>query len=307
MTVGTTGKVLANVPGMKNPSVVPELDSRELSEDVFRRDYVDNSRPCVIRGAVNHWAALEKWRDREHLKRRSGHHIAPLFLCELHCTKRRIAGRDRTVTFADAIDCLHSEQTERGIIGFPIPAELLPDLGDFSFLSKADPAFWYARERGFFYRCAGTAWHLHQFDETLTCQIVGSKTIGLVSSNHPLNFDLRYIFLNEDYYDDPSAFAELGGASLSWLSVTLEEGDALYIPPLWWHGTAPQTTSFGATAAITWGSPPHVIANGIIRMARGEIDMFGKTTAPRFGNLAEVARKLGLEREFAIAASSSPF
>ena len=301
------GQVLTNVPGMKSASAVPELYARDLSEEVFNREYVATSRPCVIRGAVKHWAALDKWRDKEYLKSRSGHHPTSLFLCELHCTNKRIAGRERAVTFAEAIEHLHSEQTERGIVGFPIPAELLPDLGSFSFLGKTDPAFWYEVARGFFHRGAGTAWHLHQFDETLSCQIVGSKKFGLVSSNHPLNFDLRYIFLTEDYYDDPAAFAELGGGNLSWLTVTLEEGDALYIPPLWWHGTAPQTNSFGITTAMTWRSPPHVIANGIIRMARGEIDMFGRTSAPNFNALAEVARKLGLEREFAIAASSSPF
>jgi hypothetical protein len=301
------GQVLTNVPGMKNASAVPELDARDLSEEVFNRDYVANSRPCVVRGAVKHWAALEKWRDKEYLKGRSGHHPASLLLCELHCTKKRIAGRDRTVTFAEAIECLHSDQTERGIVGFPIPAEILSDLGGFSFLGKTDPAFWYEPARGFFHRRAGTAWHLHQFDETLSCQIVGSKTFGLVSSSHALNFDLRYIFLSEDYYDDPTAFAELDGANLRWLSVTLEEGDALYIPPLWWHGTAPQMNSFGITTAMTWRSPPHVIANGITRMARGEIDMFGRTTAPHFNALADVARKLGLEREFAMAAASSPF
>ncbi len=301
-----SGKFLANVPGMRTAAGVPELDARTLSEEVFNRDYVAHSRPCVIRGAVKHWAALEKWRDKEYLKRRSGQHPVSLFLCELHVTKRRIAGRERALSFAEAIECLHAEQTERAILGFPIPPEIMSDIGDFSFLTKPDPAFWYHPVRGFFYRRAGTAWHIHQFDETLTCQIIGTKKIGLVSSAHPFNFDLRYIFYTEDYYDDPTAFAELDGANLPWFSVTLEEGDSLYIPPLWWHGVAPQTNSFGITTAVTWRSPQHVIANSIIRMARGEIDMFGKTTAPHFQSLVEVARKLGLEREFAMAAAASP-
>ncbi|MBX7200420.1 MAG: cupin-like domain-containing protein [Rhodospirillaceae bacterium] len=291
---------------MKTASAVPELDPRTLSEDVFHRDYVANSRPCVIRGAVKHWSALEKWRDKEYLKSRSGQHPVSLFLCELHVTKKRIAGNERVTTFGDAIERLHSAQTERGIVGFPVPPEILSDVGDVSFLGQTDPAFWYHRVRGFFYRRAGTAWHIHQFDETLTCQIIGRKTIGLVGSANPYNFDLRYIFYTEDYYDDPTAFADLEGANLPWYSVTLEEGDALYIPPLWWHGVAPQTETFGITTAVTWRSPPHVIANGIIRMARGEIDMFGKTTAPHFQSLVEVARKMGLERELAIAASASP-
>ena len=302
-----SGKVLANIPGMKTAAAVPEVDGRTLSAEIFHRDYVAHSRPCVVRGAAKHWPALTKWRDKDYLKSRSGQHAVSLFLCELHVTKKRIAGRDRAVTFGEAIDALHSEQTERGMVGFPIPAEIRNDLGEVSFLGKTDPAFWYHPARGFFYKRAGTAWHLHQFDETLTCQIIGRKTIGLVGTNNPLNYDLRYVFLTEDYYDDPAACAELENGNLEWLTVTLEEGDALYIPPLWWHGVAPQTETFGITTAMTWRSPPHVIANGIKRMARGEIDMFGKTTAPHYQSLVEVARTLGLERELAIAAAASPF
>ena len=301
-----SGKVLNNVPGMKNASPIPELDARHLSEDVFNRDYVANSRPCVIRGAVKHWVALEKWRDKEYLKRRSGRHPVCLFRCELHVTKKRLAGHERNITFAEAIDYLDAEQTERGIVAFPLPPEILSDVGDFSFLRKTDPAFWYPRVRGFFYRRAGTAWHMHPFGETLTCQLVGSQKLGLVSSNHPINFDLRYIFYTEDYYDDPAAFAEIEGKDVPWLSVTLQEGDALYIPPLWWHGVAPQTNLFGITTAVTWRSPQHVIAKGIMRMAKGEIDMLSRSTAPHYQSLVEVARTLGLECELAIAAASVP-
>src|SRR5471030_1934957 len=96
--------ILANVPGMKNSAAVPVLDADELSEGVFNGEYVANSQPCVIRGAVKHWAALKKWRDKEYLKRRSGRHDVSLFLSEMHVTKKRMMGQERAVTFAEAID-----------------------------------------------------------------------------------------------------------------------------------------------------------------------------------------------------------
>lgn len=294
-------KILANVPGMKNATAVPVLQASELSEDVFNREYVSNSRPCVIRGAVKHWVALEKWHDKEYLKRRSGQRDVTLFTSEMHVTKKRMMGQERSLTFAEAIDQLHSGEIERGLVVTGLLTEFLTDLGDVSFVDRANPAFWYNPARYFFYRNAGSAWHHHPFDETLMCQIIGSKKIGLVSADNPLHADLRNIFFREDYYDDPAAFSEFDCAKLSWLSATLEEGDALYIPPLYWHGVVPLTTSFGATAPITWQSPLHVIAKGITKIARGEIDMIGKTTAPNFQGLLEAARKLGLERELAVA------
>jgi hypothetical protein len=273
----------------------------ELSEVVFNDEYVAHSQPCVIRGAVKHWPALKKWRDKEYLKLRSGHYDVNLFVSELHVTNRRMQGNQRAATFADAIDYLHSEQTERGLVVTGILTEFLADLGDVPFVSRAEPAFWYDPARYFFYRNAGSAWHHHPFDETLMCQIIGSKTIGLVSADDPFGTDLRNIFFMEDYYDDPAAFAGCDDANILWLSATLQEGDALYIPPLWWHGVVPLTTSFGITAPVTWQSPLHVIAKGITKIARGDIDMIGKTTAPNFQGLVNAARKLGLERELAIA------
>jgi hypothetical protein len=133
------------------------------------------------------------------------------------------------------------------------------------------------------------------------CQVIGSKKIGLVSGNSPANLQLRRIFFAEEYYDDPAAFDALDKDSVRWFSATVEEGDALYIPPLWWHGVIPLSQGFGATAAVTWRSPPSVIANGIKKMAIGEMDMIGKAVIEDFQGLLLAARNLGLERELAIA------
>jgi ribosomal protein L16 Arg81 hydroxylase len=109
---------------------------------------------------------------------------------------------------------------------------------------------------------------------------------------------LRSIFFAENYYDDRTAFDSLHAHDLCWLTATVEEGDALYIPPLWWHGVVPLTEAFGATAAVTWRSPIPIIANAIRKMAAGNVDMVGKHSTPNPEALREAARRLGLEREF---------
>jgi hypothetical protein len=294
-------RILSHVPGMKTASAIPVLDAATLSVAVFRDDYVANSRPCVIAGAVRHWPAFVRWRDKDYLKRQSGHHGVDLFLSELHVTKKRMQGNIRAASFAEAVDYLHAEETGCGMVVTGDIPECLADVGDIPFVDRSCPAFWYHPARCFFFRNAGSAWHHHPFDETLMCQVIGSKQIGLARADGSGGTALRDIFFREDYYDDPSAFADFDGTAVAWMTATLQAGDALYIPPLWWHGVIPLSADFGVTTPVTWQSPPHVVAKCLGKIARGEIDMIGKTSAPNVQGLVDVARRLGLERELAVA------
>ena len=108
--------ILKHVPGMKHASAVPVLRAEDLSESVFIGEYVSNSKPCVIRGAVKHWAAVQNWRDKNHLKKRSGHWNVWLFPSEYYANWKR-RGSDRiSVSFAEAMDHLHAEETKIAIL-----------------------------------------------------------------------------------------------------------------------------------------------------------------------------------------------
>jgi hypothetical protein len=210
-----------------------------------------------------------------------------------------MAGKEE-MSFADALDRLHSGRTKVASLilqqDFP---EMRRDIGRFSFLSRAEPSFFYPPVRYFVYRNAGSTWHFHPFDETLMCQIVGAKKVGLLSARTVFQKDVQEVFFQEDYYDDPSRFEKLNHAGLQFFSAEVEEGDALYIPPLWWHGVSSLSQAFGVTTAIPWRSPLPVIADSIKKMAAGEVDFMGATSAEQLQSLIAVAGKLGLGRELA--------
>jgi quercetin dioxygenase-like cupin family protein len=294
--------VLKNIPGMKQAEPVAVLRAEDLPESVFFRDHVSNSRPCVIKGAVRHWPASRHWREADYLKNLCGHYDVLFFPHENHITFNRMMAEKQDMRFEEALDRLHSAQTGVASLGltqdFP---EMRRDIGGFSFLTKAEPSFFYSPVRYFIHRNAGSAWHYHPFDETLMCQVVGAKKVGLLNARTLFQKEVQEIFFREDYFDDPFQFEKLDHAGLRFFSAIVEEGDALYIPPLWWHGVSPVSESFGITAAVPWRSPLPVIADSIRKMAAGEVDLMGATSQEQLQSLIAVAGKLGVGEELAAA------
>jgi hypothetical protein len=295
--------ILKNVPGMATAAPVPMLRADMLSERAFKEAYVAHSRPCVIKGAVSHWPATAKWHDREYLKRVCGRGTVSFWPHENHVSKKRSTPGVSNLPFADGVDRLYDAgRGAMAAIGCVTgTAEMSADLRDFSFFTEGELGFSYPPFRFFIFRNAGSSWHYHSFDETLMCQVAGTKKVGLLDVDNPHHKALRRIFFEEDYYEDPSVFDVLAGESLPWFSADLEQGDALYIPPLWWHGVIATSDGVGVTTPVSWRSPPHVIAANLRKMAAGNIDLYGRFDTSQFCQLLDAARKLGVERELEIA------
>ena len=297
-----TDAILKNISGMKHAAPVAQARAETLSDAIFFQDYVSQSRPLLIKGAVAHWPAARNWRDPDYLKKLCGHYEVLFFPHENHVTFKRMLDGQQDMTLAQALDRLHSPSLAVASLGlkqdFP---EMRRDVGRFSFLTRAEPSFFYPPIRYFIYRNAGSAWHYHPFDETLMCQLVGGKRTGLLNCRGPFQQQLQQMFFREDYYEDPTQFAELEKAGLQFSVADVEEGDALYIPPLWWHGVSPLTDSFGVTAAVPWRSPPNVVADCIRRMAAGQVNLMGSTSSAQFEALLAMAGKLGLAKELSAA------
>jgi hypothetical protein len=292
--------ILKHVPGMASAMPVAVRNAAELSEAVFKADYVARSCPCVIKGAVAHWPATRKWRDRDYLKSICGTHEVIFLAHENHLTSKRTVPGQASLPYAQAIDRLYEAKV--GAIACNTgTAEMEADIKGFSFFTQAQPAFNYEPLRYFFFHNAGSSWHYHPFDETLMNQVIGTKRVGLLKVESPHHHAVRRIFFHEDYYEDPSVFAEIRDADLQWFSADLDEGDALYIPPLWWHGVIATSAGVGVTAPVSWRSPPHVVADALRKMGAGHFDLMGPFTLERLQAIRDAARAMGLERELDIA------
>lgn len=259
-------RILDNIPGMANARQVPSIDAAGLTEARFRSDYVDRNLPVLIKGAIRHWPAVGKWTDKRYLADKVGHNNVNLYR---HVNLQNDATMKKNAIpskMSDALDVLHGDGDDVIFLPFRVDVPnskftiLKEDIQGVPFLVKPKAPLFYARARTFMYRGAGSGWHSHTLDETLMCQIGGTKRVGLMPTKGPRYKALKEIFYSDRYLDDPHVFDAMGKDFQPFV-VDVQEGDALYIPPSWWHGVQPIDGQVGATLAYCWRSPLHKLSN----------------------------------------------
>ena len=180
-------RYLSRFPNYATAADVDELTPGEAAERFFS-EFVEAHRPCVVRGAVDHWPAVTDW-SVESLRQRAG--SCPIGISGPGVLYEPIVefGVDRFIatpnrmTFGQFLDeaaddastrvQLYSEHVET-------LAPLADDLGPIDFLDRdALPSFFYGN-RFFASQFGYTDWHLHFGDETLTAQLLGTKEILLL-------------------------------------------------------------------------------------------------------------------------------
>lgn len=254
-------RVIGLIPG--EVRTLPAVAAADLRPDVFWNEYVYRHKPVLIKGAVQHWPAIARWKDPAYLDSisedeveygRTFNAIPPDFFFDLLKKARlsevlglmRAAGDDETWT----------------IPTFPVPARWEQDLGSYPFLAaeKDQPPRVYQRRRLFVYKNASTEWHGHVFDETLTTQLLGTKRFSLFKLTEqnckqymkPMESNYHHMACGADFFPKDKPVVKLEG--------TLETGDALYIPPSWVHGIDPADAQVGITLAHCFRSPATRIA-----------------------------------------------
>jgi hypothetical protein len=251
-------KVIDLVPAEVRP--LTTVRASALDANGFWTEFVCQHRPVLIRGAAAEWPALQHWGKPGYLEALCGDEVAGMSR-----TFNPLPGEayfETAVRSKKLLRCITEMRAAPDDATYSIPAQPVPptwqkDLGAYGFLSdttdKRPSSF--PRQRLFIYKNASTDWHYHATDETLTAQLVGSKRIGLFRLTHA-NWRLYAQTIRANFHHMPCSkeFFPRQPAVVKYEGI-LNPGDAIYIPPFWWHGVDPVDAAVGVTMAHCFRTP----------------------------------------------------
>jgi hypothetical protein len=252
----------SSVPGIEDAGTVPIVYAEKLAPGEFLQKWVSENKACLVKGAVKHWPAVQQWRNENYWISHCENFDVTIFPHQNYIDAERQQTNHLTLKYHDAIRRLFKKEDAV----FSMPGEeitarnrlavVLKDIRGFTFLPDPPPPRYYEQIRFFSYRNAATAWHFHNADETLMCQVNGVKQVTLFSPDIPRPEYVTDFFLKEKYLHGEKMDPTL---DLGIMRVNVEEGDALYIPPYWHHVVVPADSDIGFTLAFCWASPLHIL------------------------------------------------
>lgn len=214
----------------------------------FRSNYYKNQKPILIKNSMDHWPALEKWKDMDYLIAKAGSRTVPIELGSQYTSENWSQNLIKFEDFVrnyvlknikDSEDVAYLAQHDL----FDQIPELKNDICQPEYILDKSPRIkaWFGPK--------GTVSPLHT-DPThnLLCQILGSKKIILASpedteklyphEHFMLNNTSQIDAENLDYNKFPLC------KEVKFYSIILQHGDILYIPPKWWHHVRSLSPSF---------------------------------------------------------------
>ncbi len=230
------------------------------SPESFQAEFVEPSRPVILRGAITDWPAMQSW-SLEYLKERFGERELPVVREKggLHYDARGGLHYER-ILFGDYCDLIADGRPHDLYVTVRVD-EQLPELFDDirPLAYTADPPW--ARSR-FWLGAADTKLPLHRdLPENLYAQIRGRKQF-LLLDKRLTRMVYRHAFYSgvpnyspvDAEQPDLSRHPRFRGAPL--LRAVVEPGDLLYIPSMWWHQARSLTMSMSIN--LWWLHGPRV-------------------------------------------------
>lgn len=232
---------------------IPILHSPTLDE--FRDNHFLTQRPALLRGIMDKWPALTKWRDLTYLLNAAGNRNVPIEIGNNYTTE------DWSQQLMKIRDFLQRQFGEISLGNQPVLEYLaqhelfnhVPALKDDIICppycrlgeeaDKVDIKAWLGPQ--------GTISPMHYDPKhNFLCQVFGTKKIILASPD-----DSEYLYPHGDIFSNTSQvnaenldFREFPlTRNAKFYHLTLQEGECLYMPPKWWHYIRAESKSFSVS------------------------------------------------------------
>ena len=234
------------------------------SLNIFLEKHMNAQRPCIITGGMDHWPALREWKDLGQIRAICGKRTVPVEIGKTYLSDK---WTQELMTINEFLDRYVATELKPGCpIGYLAQHEIfsqVPELRaaimtpDFCALLRPDEEHEATGEPvlNAWLGPGGTVSPLH-FDpcHNLLAQVVGSKKVCLFNhADTPLLYSCGGILENTSAVDPENPdieefplFPQATG-----FQATLNEGEMLYIPPLFWHFVRSLETSF--SVSFWWG------------------------------------------------------
>lgn len=212
-----------------------------------RTHHYTPQKPALIRNVINHWPALEKWKDLNYLTEKAGSRTVPVELGSQYTSDNWSQSLMKFEEFVQNHVLSTNSDSDKVYLAqhdlFDQIPELKDDIMQPEYISDPSPRIkaWFGPE--------GTLSPLHT-DPThnLLCQVLGKKRVILANPDETskLYAHEHFILNNTSQVDvekiDYDKFPLC--KNVKFLKVLLQQGDILYIPPKWWHHVRSLSPSF---------------------------------------------------------------
>ncbi|XP_013382636.1 uncharacterized protein LOC106153304 [Lingula anatina] len=201
--------------------------------EVFYRDYVRKSVPLVVKGALKHWPAVQKWKNEDYLRERFGHSFFNVHWRNLS-DENHPAYVDMPMT-----DFLDTYRKEKIYMDSTISPEMAEDLTFPGFVA-CEGLLKMLKQVAMFFNAGWSSTDIHlDVTETIFAQVVGGRHWILTTPR-----DGKYLYtddfephngispVNQEAVD-LTKFPDVSKIVI--YNTTLEAGDIIYVPEGWFH------------------------------------------------------------------------
>ncbi|KPJ10211.1 Lysine-specific demethylase 8 [Papilio machaon] len=222
------------------------------SMETFFRDYILKERPAVLENCINHWPALEKWKDQNYFIKLAGLRTVAI---ELGSDYTKSEWTQKLMTLEEFIKN-YMFNTD-GPVGYLAQYQLFDHIPELK-LDITEPEYCCFSDTNepvdimAWYGPKGTLSPLHyDAKRNLLAQVIGKKHMFLFSPN-----DTDYLYPHDSQLLHNTAQVDPRKPDLEKYPkykeakpyyCTLSPGQMLFIPPKWWHCVESLSISFSVS------------------------------------------------------------